>query len=250
MAVEIDLSGRRALVTGSGQGVGRSIARSLARAGAVVMVNDIVADRAEAVVAEIKGDGGDAIARAFDLTSWEQVSEQLADESLDIVVNNAGNAGTSSWGTLTGFTETDPATWDRFLQINLLAPMYVVRATLPGMMARGWGRIITIISDAGRVGEPKLAPYSAAKAGAAGFTRSIAREAGRHGVTANNVSLGTMSREGTARSSDDPMLRRYVIPRFGLPSDVAAMVTFLASADAGWVTGQTIGVNGGYSFTL
>jgi 3-oxoacyl-[acyl-carrier protein] reductase len=250
MAVEIDLSGRRALVTGSGQGVGRSIARSLARAGAVVVVNDIVAERAEAVVAEIKDDGGDAIARAFDLTSWEQVSEYLTGDPLDIVVNNAGNAGTSTWGTLTAFTETDPATWDRFLQINLLAPMYVVRATLPGMMARGWGRVITIVSDAGRVGEAKLAPYSAAKAGAAGFTRAIAREAGRHGVTANNVSLGTMRYEGAPSSADSPVLRRYVIPRFGQPSDAAAMVTFLASEDAEWVTGQTIGVNGGYSFTL
>jgi 3-oxoacyl-[acyl-carrier protein] reductase len=250
MAVEIDLSGRRALVTGSGQGVGRGIAMSLARAGAMVVVNDIVADRAEAVVAEIRGHGGEAIARAFDLTNWELVRKHLAGDHLDIVVNNAGNAGTSAWGTLTEFTQTDPATWDRFLQINLLAPMYVVRATLPGMLARGWGRVITIVSDAGRVGEARLAPYSAAKAGAAGFTRAIAREGGRHGVTANNVSLGTINREGMTRSSDSPQLRRYVIPRFGEPSDVAAMVTFLASEDAGWVTGQTIGVNGGYSFTV
>jgi 2-hydroxycyclohexanecarboxyl-CoA dehydrogenase len=248
MALEIDLSGRRALVTGSGQGVGRAIARSLARAGAAVLVNDIVAERADAVVAEIRADGGEADARVCDLTRWEEVSARLSDD-VDIVVNNAGNAGTGRWD-LREFTEADPTAWDRYIQINLLAPMYVVRATLPGMRERGWGRIVTIVSDAGRVGEKRLAPYSAAKAGAAGFTRAIAREAGPSGVTANNVSLGTMRHPGSDDSPGNPLLRRYVIRRLGEPSDAAAMVTFLASEDASWVTGQTIGVNGGYSFTL
>jgi 3-oxoacyl-[acyl-carrier protein] reductase len=249
MTVEIDLSGRRALVTGSGQGVGRSIARSLASAGAAVVVNDIVADRAEAVVAEIRSGGAEAAARVFDVTRWDDVRANL-DDDFDVVVNNAGNAGADGWPGMRDFVDTDPAAWDRFFRINLLAPMYVARAVLPGMMTRGWGRIITVVSDAGRVGERRLAPYSAAKAGAAGFTRAIAREAGQHGVTANNVSLGTIAAEGTAHSPDDPMLKRYVIRRFGEPSDVAAMVTFLASEQSGWVTGQTIAVNGGYSFTL
>jgi 3-oxoacyl-[acyl-carrier protein] reductase len=259
MSMEIDLSGRRALVTGAGQGVGRAIACSLAAAGATVVVNDIVADRAEDVVTAIRAHGGAATARVFDLTQWADVTAALADASdtggsdtgaFDIVVNNAGNAGADGWPDMLDFTETDPATWDRFLRINLLAPMYVVRATLPPMTARGWGRIITIVSDAGRVGERGLAPYSAAKAGAAGFTRAIAREAGRHGVTANNVSLGSMAREGQPESPGHPMLKRYVIRRFGEPSDAAAMVTFLASEHSGWITGQTIAVNGGYSFAL
>lgn len=249
MTVAIDLSGRRALVTGSGQGVGRAVARSLAQAGAAVVVNDIVADRAEAVVAEIRADGGAATARVFDLTRWDEVRAQLTGD-VDIVVNNAGNAGAQGWQELRSFVDTEPAAWDRFVQINLLAPMHVVRAVLPGMITRGWGRIVTIVSDAGRVGEPRLAPYSAAKAGAAGFTRAIAREVGRHGVTANNVSLATINAAGTQRTGQEPALKRYVIRRFGEPSDVAGMVTFLASELSGWVTGQTIGVNGGYSFTL
>jgi NAD(P)-dependent dehydrogenase (short-subunit alcohol dehydrogenase family) len=249
MSAEMELSGRRALVTGAGQGVGRSIACSLARAGAAVVVNDIVADRAEAVAAEIRGQGGDATPRVFDLTRWAEVEASVPGD-IDIVVNNAGNAGAGGWPDMLDFAETDPATWDRFITINLLAPMYVVRAALPGMTARGWGRVITIVSDAGRVGERGLAPYSAAKAGAAGFTRAIAREAGRHGVTANNVSLGTIAPEGESESPDNRLLKRYVIRRFGQPSDVAPMVTFLAGEQAGWVTGQTIAVNGGYSFTL
>lgn len=249
MSWEIDLSGRRALVTGAGQGVGRSIACSLAQAGASVVVNDIVADRAEAVAAEIREQGGTAIARVFDLTQWMAVQAALTDD-LDIVVNNAGNAGAGGWPGMLDFAETDPATWDRFIQINLLAPMYVARATLPGMTARGWGRLITIVSDAGRVGERGLAPYSAAKAGAAGFTRAVARESGRNGITANNVSLGSIAADGLPDAPDNPMLKRYVIRRFGLPSDVAPMVTFLASEHSAWVTGQTIAVNGGYSFAL
>jgi 3-oxoacyl-[acyl-carrier protein] reductase len=214
-----------------------------------VVVNDIAADRARAVVAEIRRDGAAATAGVFDLTRWEDVQASL-DGDFDVVVNNAGNAGNQAWPEMRDFTDTDPASWDGFIRINLLAPMYVVRAALPGMIARGWGRIITIISDAGRVGERRLAPYSAAKAGAAGFTRAIAREAGPHGVTANNVSLGTIAPEGTPHSPQDPLLRRYVIRRRGDPSDAAAMVTFLASEQAGWVTGQTIAVNGGYSFAL
>jgi NAD(P)-dependent dehydrogenase (short-subunit alcohol dehydrogenase family) len=249
MTVEIDLSGRRALVTGSGQGVGRAIARSLAQAGAAVAVNDIVTDRADAVVSEIRSAGGSATPLAFDLTRWDEVRAHVTGD-FDIVINNAGNAGAEGWQEFRDFVDTEPATWDRFIQINLQAPMYVVRAALPGMIAQGWGRIVTIVSDAGRVGERGLAPYSAAKAGASGFTRAIAREVGRHGITANNVSLGSISTPGTSRTADDPALKRYVIRRFGEPSDVAGMVTFLASERSAWVTGQTIAVNGGYSFTL
>jgi NAD(P)-dependent dehydrogenase (short-subunit alcohol dehydrogenase family) len=249
MTVEIDLSGRRALVTGSGQGVGRAIARSLAQAGAAVAVNDIVADRVEAVVAEIRSAGGAATPLAFDLTRWDEVRAHVVGD-FDILVNNAGNAGAEGWQGFADFVDTEPASWDRFIQINLQAPMYVVRAALPGMISRGWGRIVTIVSDAGRVGERGLAPYSAAKAGASGFTRAIAREVGRHGITANNVSLGTINTPDTSRGADDPALKRYVIRRFGEPSDVAGMVTFLASDRSAWVTGQTIAVNGGYSLTL
>ena len=135
--------------------------------------------------------------------------------------------------------------------------MNATRATLPGMIAGGWGRIITIISDAARVGEPKMAVYAAAKAGAAGLTRSVANEVGRHGITANNISLGTMR---TPLSEDrwaaaDPQetaarLRGYAVRRPGLPDDVGALVAYLASPAASWITAQTIPLNGGYSAAL
>src|SRR5690606_31802829 len=126
------------------------------------------------------------------------------------------------------------------------------RATLPGMIAGGWGRIVTIVSDAARVGEPMMAVYAAAKAGAAGLTRSIANEVGRHGVTANNISLGTMrtplteaSWAGLDERSAAARLKGYAVRRPGLPDDVAALVGYLVSPAASWITGQTIPLNGG-----
>ena len=134
--------------------------------------------------------------------------------------------------------------------------MHCTRAVLPHMVANGDGRVITIISDAGRVGEAQMAPYAAAKAGAAGFTRALAREVGRDGVTVNCVSLGTVDTTGLeerARNSPEVadrlqrQLKRYIVPRLGRPVDVAGLVTFLASSHATWITGQTYPVNGGYT---
>ena len=258
MTFELDLDGRRALVTGAGQGVGRGIALALAGAGAEVAVNDIDAERAGAVVDEITAAGGQATAAPFDVTDHAAVRRAVDDlGGADILVSNAGNAGTEGWSGLGPFAESDPADWEPFLRVNLYGALHGAHAVLPGMIERGWGRIITIVSDAGRTGDANMAAYSTAKAGAAGLTRALAIETGRHGITVNNVSLGTMRTPATESLWSDPdnpriepILRRYVIRRPGLPDDAAAMVVFLASDHATWITGQTYPVNGGHSFSL
>jgi 3-oxoacyl-[acyl-carrier protein] reductase len=171
-------------------------------------------------------------------------------------VNNAGNAGratTMGREDLATLVDTDPADWEGFIRVNLYGVMYAVRAALPGMIEGQWGRVVTVISDTARVGETHMPAYSAAKAGAAGFCRSVAREVGRHGITVNCVALGTMNTQGIAPEEDEigkQIVKRYVIRRRGLPRDIAAMCTFLASPQAEWITGQTYPVNGGYSFAL
>jgi 3-oxoacyl-[acyl-carrier protein] reductase len=257
MTVEIDLSEHRALVTGAGQGVGRGIARTLGAAGAEVFVNDLVEERAAGVVAEIEADGGRASTAIFDVTDFASVQAKFAELGLvDILVNNAGNAGkpdTMGFEDMKYFHEEDPSAWDAYIRVNLYGVMNVTRAALPAMCDAGWGRVVTIVSDAGRVGEPKQAAYCAAKAGAAGLVRSVAREVGRFGVTANSIALGTMNQMENPPEQEEmfaPMLKRYVIRRRGLPSDVAGMTLFLASELSEWITGQTIPVNGGYSVAI
>ena len=259
MTFSIDLEGRRALVTGGGQGVGLATAHALVAAGASVVVNDIRPDVADAAVAELRAAGGTAEALPFDVTDWLQVAEALEGEHLDILVNNAGNAGTQGFTSLVSFVDSDPADWQRFFAVNLFGVMHCTKAVLPSMIEGGWGRIITIVSDAARNGEAKLSPYAAAKAGAAGFCRSVAREVGRHGITVNCVSLGNIATPATAppqpetpeeHEREKAFLRPYVIRRRGQPEDVAGMVTYLASPLAEWITGQTYAVNGGYTFSL
>jgi 3-oxoacyl-[acyl-carrier protein] reductase len=258
VAVTIDLSGRRALVTGAGQGVGRGIARTLASAGAEVLVNDLVGHRAESVAAEIRDDGGRGEAAPFDVTDWSAVERGVeSGDPLDIVVNNAGNAGQTEghgFENMKPFADEDPGAWERFVRVNLFGVMYVTRAALPGMIERGFGRIITIVSDTSRTGEAHMAAYSAAKAGAAGLIRSVAREVGRHGVTANCLALGSINQTERPADLEDEQLasliKRYPIRRRGLPSDVAGLTLFLASDLSPWITGQTIPVNGGYSMAL
>jgi 3-oxoacyl-[acyl-carrier protein] reductase len=271
MSFTIDLAGRTALVTGGGQGIGRAICLTLAEAGARVLVNDYVPERAEAVVKEITTAGGTAEPRPFDVTDYAAASASIGSgPDIGILVNNAGMAGAvdpdiqpaGGTGALVAsgaFAATDPADWNRYFAVNVYGVMNCTHAALPAMIAAGEGRVITIVSDAGRVGEANMAPYAAAKAGAAGFMRSLAREVGRDGITVNNVALGTVDTLGLIdAASADPQLagrlqrqlKRYMIPRLGRPGDVAALVTFLASPHASWISGQTYPVNGGYSVTL
>lgn len=262
MTVTIELTGHRALVTGAGQNVGRGIAHLLASAGAEVLVNDLIEERAGTVVGEIEADGGRAVSVPFDVTDYDAVQAAIdAAGPVDILVNNAGNAGAPN---LVGsfdtayFVDTSPDTWDRYVRINFYGVLNCVHAALPGMIDGSWGRIVTVISDAARAGDPRTAVYGGAKAAAAGFMRAIAREVGRHNITANCISLATMN--NTPPDAPPPseqeremmaqVLKQYVVRRRGEPSDVAAMVCFLASDLSSWITGQTYPVNGGYTLSL
>jgi NAD(P)-dependent dehydrogenase (short-subunit alcohol dehydrogenase family) len=261
MGFKIDLSGQRALVTGAAQGVGFAIASALGAAGATVIVNDIRPEAAADATGRLRAEGCDAEALPFDVTAWSEVSGAIeGGAAIDILVNNAGNAGAAGFAGITEFADSDPHDWNRYISVNLFGVMNCTRAALPGMIAGGGGgRIVTIVSDAGRYGDAKLAPYAAAKAGAAGFCRSVAREVGRHAITVNCVSLGTIVTPATARpepetpeahAAEKSALRPYVIRRRGVPGDVAGLVTFLVSSHAAWITGQTYPVNGGYTFSL
>jgi 3-oxoacyl-[acyl-carrier protein] reductase len=192
----------------------------------------------------------------FDVTDYDAVLAAVNADLVDILVNNAGNAGratTMGREDLRTLVDTEPDDWEGFIRVNMYGVMYAVRAALPGMIEAGWGRVVTVISDAARVGETHMPAYAAAKAAAAGFSRAVAREVGRHGITVNCVSLGTMNTQGIPPEQDEiaaQMVKRYAIRRRGLPRDIASMVTFLASPQAEWITGQTYPVNGGYSFAL
>ena len=258
MSAAPDPSRRRALITGAGQGVGAAIADRLGSARVTVIVNDVVADRAHCEVERLRSVGVDAEAAVFDVTDYEAVIEAVERLGrVDILVNNAGNAGADQWPGMVAFHESEPASWTSYFAVNLFGVMHCTRAVLPAMVRSGWGRVVTILSDAARVGEPKLAAYAGAKAGAAGVMRSVANDVARYGVTVNCVALGTMRTPLTesywASLDDDAMAKRmaaYPIRRPGLPDDVAPLVQFLVSEESSYITGQTIPVNGGYSMAL
>lgn len=257
-----DLGGRVAMVTGAGQGVGRAIAHALGAFGAGgLIVNDFDANRAAQVVEELAAKGVKAAAMVADVSDHAQIRARVAELAaalgpIDILVNNAGNFGTSAWPDRQGFFwETSPERWQQFIGVNLYGVMNCCHAVLPGMVERGYGRIVTITSDAARNLEGRSADYAAAKAGAAGFMRSLAADAARFGITANCVALATILPEMAPTQLADYLatprahaqLSRYAIRRFGRPDDVVGTVVMLCSDAASWTTGQTYPVNGGYS---
>lgn len=258
----LDLEGKSAMITGAGQGVGRRVALHFAQNNAgLIGVNDFEAKRAESVVAEIHELGGKAVAIPGDVTDFaamEQAVEKICNEvgAVDLLVNNAGNAGAdpSKIASLPFWQQT-PENWEPWLGVNLHGVLTCSRLVLPEMIKKKAGSIVTVISDAGRVGEPNLEIYSAAKAGAAGFSRALAKTVGRHGIRVNCVAISAtrtpavaslMENEEYARKT----LSHYVIRRFGEPEDAANMILFVSSAAASWVTGQTYPVNGGYDFAV
>jgi len=260
----LDLAGRVALVTGAGQGVGRQIALHLAahNAGGVI-VNDYVLDRAEAVAEEIRTGGAKALAVQADVSQPDSVKAMVARAEAEfgavgVLVNNAGNAGANPSPDLRKpFWETGPEVWNSYLGVNLYGVMNCTAAVIPGMIGRqAPGRIITIISDAGRWGDAGLEIYAGAKAGAAGFMRSVARSLGRHQITANCVAIAltaTPAVERTLKGHPERLKRqmeRYIIRRPGRPDDVANMALFLASDASSWISGQVYPVNGGFTLAL
>lgn len=241
-----DLTGKKAVVTGSGQGIGLGIARHLAAQGAHVLVNDFFAERAEQAAAELKGEGLSVESLPFDVTDLDAVKSALEGAKLDIVVNNAGNAGATSMQP-SPFREMDPTQWAGPIDVNLHGVMNTTHAVLAGMCERGYGRLITIASGAGVVGLPiGVAPYGAAKAAGISFMRHMAIENARLGVTANSLALGMMEMTTVTDEKLVAQLAKTVpIGRMGTGKDIGPAVVWLASAEAEWVTGQTIHVNGG-----
>lgn len=262
--MDLGIEGRVALVTGAGRGIGRQICLTLAEEGVRVVVNDLFQDRAAGVADEIKGAGGQAMGAAADVTDGDAVKAmvgRVTEEwgAVDILVNNAGiPVIESSQDAMTAagqfFGQSDRAQWDRTMGLITYGVLNCSRAVIEGMSERGWGRIVSIISDAGRVGEPRLVAYSMAKAGVVGFSKALAKEVGRYRVTVNCVSPATTETEATTawiRSQGERIMRGYPLAkglnRLGRPEDIANAVAFLASQRAEWITGQVLSVNGGYS---
>jgi 2-hydroxycyclohexanecarboxyl-CoA dehydrogenase len=258
----LDLTGRVALVTGAGQGVGAATAQMLAGLGATVAVNDYLADRADRVAADIAGDGGKAHGVQGDVSDEDSVTAMVREIErelgpVEILVNNAGNAGAqhNALEPTPPFWESGSEDWAPWIAVNYTGVMLMTRAVVGGMVQRGHGRIVTVISDAGRVGERDLVVYSGAKAGAAGFMRGLAKAVARNGVTANCVALGGIRTPAIEPLLADERLAKritsaYPVGRLGDPGDPAAMIAFLVSDAAAWITGQTYPVNGGYSVAL
>jgi 2-hydroxycyclohexanecarboxyl-CoA dehydrogenase len=244
---------RVALVTGGARGIGRAIALALAADGRAVAVGDLLEDQAQSTAAEIEALGARALAVPVDVTDSASVASAVsrAGEELgtiEILVNNAG------WDELRPFLDTDEPFWRRVIEVNYMGCLRTTHAVLPAMVEAGWGRLINIGSDAGRVGSSMESVYSGAKGGVIAFTKTIAREVAAKGVTANSVCPGptrTPMLEGMAEAQESgakligALERAVPMRRLGEPADVAAAVAFLASERAGYITGQTLSVSGG-----
>ena len=248
--MDMKLKGKVALVTGAARDVGREIALSLAAEGAAVAVNYRGSkEQAEAVVAEIERSGGKAIAYGADVSDFaavqDMVNKIVADFGhLNIVVNNAGVALRNR------FVETTPEEWQKQINICLYGAIHVSKAAAPHLEKAGDGRIIALIGDSSRVGESGLAIVAAARAGVIGLMKSLAREFGRFGTTANTISLGlieTAHDRAWVEANRGKLTKFYPLRRLGLPQDIAPTVTLLASPHGGWITGQVISISGGFS---
>jgi 3-oxoacyl-[acyl-carrier protein] reductase len=248
--MNMGLDGKVALVTGAARDVGREIALSLAAEGAAVGVNYRGSkDEADMVVKEITNKGGRATAYGADVSDFEAVKAMVAAivtdfGRLDIVVNNAGLALRNR------FVDTKPEEWRKQIDVCLYGAIHVSQAAAPHLEKSGSGRLIAIIGDSSRVGESGLAIVAAARAGVIGLMKSIARELGRSGVTANTISLGlieTAHDSAWVEANRDKLIKFYPLRRLGQPEDIAPMVTLLASGNGGWITGQVISISGGFS---
>ena len=248
--MDLGLKGKIALVTGATSGVGSEIALSLAAEGASVAVNYRGSpSEAEAIVTEIAAKGGKAKAYQADVADFAAV-KAMVDEivkdfgGLNILINNAGLAIRQR------FMETKPEDWHRQIDACLYGAIHCCHAAAPHLDAGKNGRIVSVVGDSSRVGKLGLAIVAAARAGVIALMKSLAREFGRSGTTANTVSLGLVETQHDKEWVDanrEKLIKLYPVRRLGLPDDVAPMVTLLASPHAGWITGQVISISGGFS---
>jgi 2-hydroxycyclohexanecarboxyl-CoA dehydrogenase len=242
------LEGRNVIVTGGGGAIGAAICRRFAGYGAKVGVFDKNLDGAKKVAHEIKG-----FASGVDITDYEAVGKAIAQFEkdagpTDVLVNNAG------WDKFVNFVDTTPELWDQIIAINLRGPVNMSHVVLKGMVARGHGRVVNIASDAGRVGSSQEAVYSACKGGIIAFTKTVAREVARKGITLNAVCPGPTETPLLAAAAGEgergermraALINAIPMKRVGQPDDIPGAVCFLASDDAAFITGQTISVSGG-----
>lgn len=239
-----------AFITGAGRGIGREIAKKLAQKGLVVVVTDVNIENANETISQIQEVGGEAIAQFCDVTKLESVEEAVqktVDQlgTIDVLVNNAG------WDKIEPFLKSKPSTWELILNINLMGQIHTCKTILPLMIENGYGKVVNIASDSGRVGSSGEAVYSAAKGGVIAFTKTLAREMARHNINVNSIAPGPADtplfkeigkyNEGIATA----LVKAIPFRRLAQPSDIANAVAFLASDEAEYITGQTLSVNGG-----
>jgi 3-oxoacyl-[acyl-carrier protein] reductase len=271
MAIEIDLSGRVALVTGGSRGLGRADALALARAGADVAVADLLVEselseetdrygalataarqqgmvHTEETVEQIRGLGRRALAVRCDVTDREEVAAAVARAAaelggVDILVNNAGTLDH-----VAQFPDQSPELWERDLRVNLTGAFNCAQAVWPHMQERGWGRIVNMASVAGTLGGFGQASYSTTKAGILGLTKTLAMEGGRHGITCNAIVAGVIGSEAFHMANpamNERIVKRTALKRHGEPDEIANTIAFLCSDLASYITGAEIPVTGG-----
>ena len=245
--------GKTVIVTGGGGGIGGATCRSFAREGARVAVLDLNLGAAKETATSIRASGGTATAIGCDITDRASVDAGISATKaefgpIDVLVNNAG------WDVFRPFTKTEPPQWDRLIAVNLVGALHMHHAVLPGMVARKSGRIVNISSDAARVGSSGEAVYAACKGGLVAFSKTIAREHARHGITVNVVCPGPTDtalfadyKEGAGNPEKllEAFKRSIPLGRIGQPEDLPGAILFFASDDAAYVTGQVLSVSGG-----
>jgi len=260
--MDLGLKEKVVLITGAGSGIGQSIAMAFAREGAVVIVNDRAEQKCSETLSLIQAAGGSAAAAPFDVGDPDAVRNGVSGAEqrwgrVDILVNNAAVMLAN-----VPFVDTDPTHWEQEIRVGLFGALHCARAVLPGMMESGWGKLVSIVSDAGRVGQEKEVVYSSAKGGLVAFTKSLAREVGRHNINVNAVSpaatntplrrqvlqrLAEKIGEKAVEDREGRIRRAYPLRRIGEPGDIANAVLFLSSDCASHITGQILSVNGGYA---